>query len=201
MSLASITDRFEIVSGPEDGTEFPILRVPFDIGLDPACAVNIRLDQAVEPMHAQVTVVSEGYRIRSMGGGKLWVNGKRVGTVRSRIARNGDVLKAGNTELCLVTAADGLASRSHGVATESDGAWVLRYLVKGLGYTIKQFALHVRLLWRSIRYFSGAWIVKLLIFAGVVGGLGYFFPGFLPWATNVLRNLFGWIQGTIESIF
>jgi hypothetical protein len=54
--------------------------------------------------------------------------------------RSGDVLRVGYTELTLDCAPDGPASRSRGVVTESDAAWILRRLA-AFGGTIGAGAL------------------------------------------------------------
>lgn len=124
----SSPDLLEIINGPEDGTEFPISRAPVILGSDFGCAVNVRLDEDVQSLHARLTAVSDGYRVRKLRGGVLKVNGKNAGVIRSRILREGDILRAGNTELYLRCAADGLAKRSRGLPTENDVAWCLRVL-------------------------------------------------------------------------
>jgi hypothetical protein len=118
-------DCFIVVNGPEDGTEFPIVRAPFHIGCDPSCAVNIRLDDSVGELHALVTAVSDGYRVRRNDVGAVYVDGKRAGFFRSKIARAGSKIKVGQTLLCVECSPSGLASRSHGVVTQSDAAWAL----------------------------------------------------------------------------
>ncbi|MDQ1256015.1 MAG: hypothetical protein QG656_610 [Candidatus Hydrogenedentes bacterium] len=132
MSSMTQSDCFTIVNGPEDGTEFPVVRAPFYIGQDPACTVNPRLDSAVRKKHAEVTCVSDGYRIRRADTAPIYVNGKRVGTFRSRILRHGGLIRVGNTVLCLECAEDGLASRSHGIAAVSDAAWAIKQIVSWL---------------------------------------------------------------------
>jgi len=129
-------DRFEIVNGPEDGTEFPIARTPVDIGSDPACAILLRLDPTVRHIHARVTVVSEGYRIRRLGGGTVQINGKRAGLIRSRIVRHGGIVRIGNTDLSLQIAGDGLARRSYGLPTESDIGWAAGLMIRWAGRAI-----------------------------------------------------------------
>lgn len=119
-------DRLEIINGPEDGTEFPISRTPAILGSDPDCAVSIRLDDMIHLHHARLTSVGDGYRVRKIRGGVLSVNGKPVGLVRSRIVREGGVVRAGRTELYLHCAPDGLARRSRGLPVENDLAWLLR---------------------------------------------------------------------------
>ena len=59
MSMGVRPDAFIVVNGPQDGTEFPIMRAPFNIGQDSTCAVNVRLDGAVRGFHATASQVGE----------------------------------------------------------------------------------------------------------------------------------------------
>jgi hypothetical protein len=138
MTLGRGSDVLEIVNGPEDGSEFPLVRSPVDLGNAPSCLVQPRMDRSVSGVLARATVVAEGYRIRRMGGGHLLVDGKRVGRIRSRILRNGGLLVLGDTEFVLITAVGGLASRSHGMPQESDAAWALRLLVGRLTLLLRR---------------------------------------------------------------
>ncbi|MFO7975406.1 MAG: FHA domain-containing protein [Candidatus Hydrogenedentota bacterium] len=131
MKKAGHPDHFVVINGPEDGAEFPITRTPVYLGNDPQCAINLRLDNAIKPYHARVTVVSDGYRIRSIGGAPIFVDGKRVGTLFSRIIRDGEFVQVGNTFLALECAPDGLAVRSRGMPSESDIAWLMRQTADG----------------------------------------------------------------------
>ena len=126
MSAFDSTDSFVVVNGPEDGTEFPVVRSPFSIGRDASCTVNVRLDKAVRDIHAHVAVASDGYRIRRADAAPVYVNGRRTGMVRSRVARSGDLVQIGQTVLALDCTPDGLASRSHGIVTENDVVWAAR---------------------------------------------------------------------------
>lgn len=126
MRAGGQADCFVIVNGPEDGTEFPIVRTPFLIGNDSGCTVNIRLDTGVKPFHAHVSVVSDGYRVRRADYRAVLVNGRAVGTLRSRIVRNGGVIQVGQTLIVVDCSPDGLARRSRGIVSESDFGWALR---------------------------------------------------------------------------
>ncbi len=125
-------DCFVVINGPEDGTEFPVVRAPFHIGSDPSCAVNLRLDDAVRELHVLVSAVSDGYRIRRNDAAPVYVNGKRAGMFRSRVVRSGGKIQVGNTLLCIECSPDGLASRSHGVVTQSDLGWVVTQSIRGM---------------------------------------------------------------------
>lgn len=126
MTVTSNPDRFEVINGPEDGTQFPVTRTPVDLGSDGQCLVHLRFDGKVDPVHARISVVEGGYRVRRCGRGAVLVDGRRTGRVRSRIVRHGGIVTVGGTELCLQLAGHGLASRSYGLTFESDSSWVVR---------------------------------------------------------------------------
>ena len=186
MSAQSAPDRLEVVNGPEDGTEFPIARAPFDIGADPGCAVSLRLDRNVRHYHARATVVSDGYRIRRLGPGPVYVNGRRAGVVRSRVIRTGDLVQVGGTQLSLQCAPGGLASRSHGLPTESDIGWALRLLVRGAVRTLRGGL-------RSLRSLFGGFFWPAVAIGVVVLVLAIFRPWLLQrfWyqATDIVQDL------------
>jgi len=128
------TDSLMVVNGPEDGTEFPIVRAPFEVGRDPDCAACVTLDAAVRPQHARVWAVSDGYRVRRTTHCAVYVDGRRAGRFRSRILRPGGTLQVGHTLLTLQCAPDGLAGRSHGLVLQSDAACFLHWCAaKALG--------------------------------------------------------------------
>ena len=97
-----------------------------------------------------------------MGRG-VFVDGKRAGTVRSRMLRDGGMVRVGHTVLVLDCAADGLASRSWGVGSESDLLWAGRQGVKSL---YGAFRWMVGLLLRMAGPFARRWRRSLVI--GVV---------------------------------
>ncbi len=181
-------DHLEIVNGPEDGTRFPINRTPMDIGCDGSCGIFVALDPEVKRHHARVTVVSDGYRIRRLGGaGPVYVNGKRVGIIRSRIVRHAGIVRVGDTELCLLAAPEGLASRSYGLPTESDIAWLLRLL----GAQVIDFAQWAR---RTVigllSFLSRHWFMALML-------LGFFFwlrTDIFWWLFNTLGHYLYWLR-------
>lgn len=186
------SDRFEIVNGPEDGTEFPITRTPQDIGADTHCSVFVRLDPDVRRVHARITVVAEGYRVRKVGNGAVWVDGRRVGLVRSRIVRQGGIVKVGNTELCCCTAPDGLASRSYGLPQESDLGWALRLLSGALLRLVPGLFIFLR------DTFGGSFkfLLPLLL---IVVGVEYFYPGLLAEGRDLLYLGWLWIRGLVTQ--
>ncbi len=171
-------DVFEIVDGPEDGVSFPVMRTPVMVGASVDCGIFINFDKKVLPDHARVTVVSGGYRIRSVSGEPVYINEKRSGMVWARTARSGDIIRVGDTSLNLICAPDGLASRSIGMPTESNVVWLLRALVdKGLKTATVLYRLVFKMLGRVNRFL-------LLV---VVGGL------ILAWLQPaLLRNLIAW---------
>jgi hypothetical protein len=151
MIAADVYDTLTVIDGPEDGTAFPIARARFHIGRDAAHVVAVRLDDSVTDNHAFAQATSEGYRIRAVASGDVTVNGAPAGIVRSRMLRQGDILKIGHTSLVLECAPEGLAQRSKGLALESDFVWMLRRgargiacgaeRAKGLGRALGGFAL------------------------------------------------------------
>lgn len=166
MNLASHADCFLVINGPEDGTEFPVVRAPLAVGSDPSCALQIRLDSLVRREHAQLSAVADGYRVRSVGSAAVWVDNKRVGTTRSRIVRHGGALRVGNTLLCLECAPEGLASRSRGMVAESDFGWAVQRAVKtgfGLLGRVTMFA------GRVLRRLASSWLaIGAMIFVAMV---------------------------------
>lgn len=189
MREAGSPDCFIVVNGPEDGTEFHIGRSPFLIGQEPQCAVHLRLDNSVLGDHATATAVADGYRIRAIAGAKVQVNGKRAGTVRSRVARPGDYIRVGHTELVLECAPDGLASRSRGIITENDFVWALKAF---LGIALESIgALSMFLLQVPLRLFRSwkAFALPALIAA-------YFF---VPQFRDVVWRVLGPIVGTMRN--
>jgi hypothetical protein len=159
-------DCFVVANGPEDGTEFPIVRAPFYIGRDPSCAVNIRQDEAVRDFHVLVSAVSDGYRIRRNDDAPVYVNGKRAGMLRSRIVRSDGQIRVGNTLLCLICADDGLASRSHGIDTQGDLGWIIAQGARGLlrlGTGLVRFV--TRVFGRLLGSWVGVGAVFVLLYA------------------------------------
>ncbi len=182
MSPRANTDRLVVIDGPEDGTQFPIVRTPLYAGSDAGCQANLRLDTAIHPYHAIVTAVSGGYRVRSAKGYPVYVNGKRAGIVRSRILRPGGELRVGHTTLTVDLAPDGLARRTRQALHDSDLGWAIRKFstllgkntwswAKGMGYTLGQAATN----WK---------------FIALAAGLGYvFYPPFQRFVNSVLLHI------------
>jgi len=186
MNGQNLPDRFEVLNGPEDGTEFPLTRSPLDIGANPACAVHLRLDPQIRSFHARVTAVADGYRIRRLTGAPVYVNGKRAGLIRSRTVRSGGIVHAGATQLALECAPDGLAGRTHGLSSESDLGWALRLLFRYL-------FLGMRALWRFLRDLLGRFFWIILLLAAGWLALSYFRPRFLPAAWSWLWYACEWL--------
>ncbi len=183
MRAAGQADSFVIINGPEDGTEFPIVRAPFHVGSDIGCAVQVRLDRDVEEYHALVTVVSDGYRVRKINRQAVYINGRRVGTLKSRIVRNGGVLQIGHTLIAVDCSPDGLARRSRGIVSESDFGWAAQAGATHAWKLVRRltgFALEL-----VVRFLT-SWVavVSLLIL------LFLFWPAFHNWVMNWLRYLF-----------
>lgn len=194
MYTARGVDRFEIINGPEDGTEFALTRAPFDIGSDPGCTVSARLDEEVNSYHARAAAAGKGYRIRSLAGYPVWVNGRRAGRIKSRLARDKDIVKVGRTEFMVHLAEGGLATRSFGTPGESDWAYAMRgggralLGVLGLG-----------------RWLYNVRFMRLLVFLALgIGVASLIFPGFGYSVLAWLKWGFAWgmyyLQRLIASI-
>ncbi len=87
----------KMLTGPLAGKEFVLYRDPTVIGSSPKADIFLFKDPEVEPQHALVHTLGEGYELEDKGGGAgTWVNGKRVR--RQRLA-NGDQIRIGKTVL------------------------------------------------------------------------------------------------------
>lgn len=170
-------DYFEVLGGPEDGTIYPITRTPIDVGRDPNCAIHLRFDKYLDSSHARVTSVSEGYRVRALGPGNVLVDGKRAGFIHSRIVRHGGIIRAGDSELILLTSPDGLAGRSSGLPLESDFAWAMRVGIRRGAQSVRGA---LRLIIAATRNFG------CLLTLGILAGLVFFFQ---PWVWSWVRYL------------
>lgn len=185
-------DVFVIINGPEDGAVFAVVRAPFYIGNAPSCTVNIRLDADVQRHHALVTTVSDGYRIRRLDAWPVFVDGKKVGRFRSRIIRSESFVQVGHTLMNVQCAQDGLAKRSHGIASETDAGWAIRYIwgkawSASIGLVRQAVAMSARLLfsWKSILALS---FLSYVFWPPVRFQVNRFFTGLY---LSVLHRLFG----------
>lgn len=129
MANKSHFDRIIVVNGPEDGTEFPIVRSPFTAGSDMSCAVHLSLDAKIMGQHAEFSVAPNCYSVRTLNvGSPAYINDKSAGAIRVRTAKDGDIIRMGNTLFRLDCVPEGLAARSEGVAIPT-GTRVLLKLV------------------------------------------------------------------------
>lgn len=193
MNALRQSDCFIAVNGPEDGTEFPVIRSPFMIGTDNACAVNPRLDSTVAEMHAMVSVVSEGYVVRSIKNARVYVDGKRVGTLLSRVIRQGGYIQVGNTLFCLECADDGLSRRSKGVGSISDMRYAAGLVVETLGsIALSLWNLFVAIVNRSFSLTGivivGA-IVVYIFWDNITGQAGGFVQGIIRDILTTINNI------------
>ncbi len=187
-------DCFIVVNGPEDGTSFPVVRAPFQIGGDMSCTVNVRLDPGVKAMHALVTVVPEGYRVRRIDTASVLVDGQKAGMFLSRVVRSGGVVQVGQTQICLQCAPDGLASRSNGIVTENDLTWALRKMGERL------LALGLEFLGFARRIFErllGNWVAM----AAVFGAIYLFSPWVRGWVNYYAMYAYYLVIDRITQLF
>lgn len=168
--MRGIYDEFEIINGPEDGSAYPVTRVPCHVGADPECMLHIATDPEVRRLHARVTAASGGYRFRLAEGELLEVNGRRAGRLVSRIARAGDIVRAGNTFLVVKCVSEGLANRSRGIAPDSDLAFAL-------GLVPRRLRLGARMAWRVVKRLCGNMLSLLITVLALLALLSFFLPG------------------------
>ena len=183
MTPAYQTDTLVVLNGPEDGAEFPIARTPVHLGSDPSCHVYLRLDTSIQPRHVLITVVSEGYRVRSLDMPTATVNGKPAGPIRSRILRPGGPRQVGRTVLTVRGAPDGLAKRSRGLPHESDLGWAVRRAFVGLGQRAVRLGWWV---WERLKMLttSGKAISLLLV------ALYLLWDPFRSWVNSAGRHIY-----------
>lgn len=182
MKAAGYVDSLTVINGPEDGTEFALTQREFSIGRESNCAVNVRLDEAVENAHARGSAVGDGYRIRSTSGRSVFVNGRRATMLRSRVAKSGDILRVGHTELVLECSVDGLATRSRGLPFETDFAWALRGGVSVAGRILRGALRPAATLARAV---VGGLFRRWKPLTAIAIVLAYIFvPGFGRWASH-----------------
>lgn len=85
----------KMLTGPLAGKEFAIYRDPTVVGSSPKSEIFLFKDAEVEPRHALIHTMGEGYEIEDQGSGAgTWVNGRRV--KRQRLA-HGDQIRIGKT--------------------------------------------------------------------------------------------------------
>jgi hypothetical protein len=194
MRAAGQPDAFVVTNGPEDGAEYTVVRAPFHVGSDEACNVLLRLDKSVAPRHALVTVVSQGYRVRSLGSAPVRVDGKRATMLRSRIVRNGGLVNIGHTQLVLDCAPDGLAHRSKGIVSESDFGWFAQQAARFVARGLKQATAFAMSLLGRI---ASSWIG--------IAGIVFLLYILVPQVRNFADGIFAWIayhvQSAIEPLF
>lgn len=192
MTVTGQPDCFHVVNGPEDGMRFPIVRAPLHIGSDPTCPVHLSLDRDVRGHHALVTVVSEGYRVRRVGAAPVYVDGKRAGMVRSRIVRQGGLVKVGNTLLCLECAPAGIAKRSRGLVTESDLGWAAAESVRGAWRMLRGL---VGFLLRVFGRLATSWMAVLAIVFLVF----YLSSSLRAWAWYYVQLALYWVRTQLSQ--
>lgn len=87
----------KMLTGPLAGKEFVLYRNPTVIGSSPKSEIFLFKDPEVEPQHALIHTVGEGYELEDKGGGAgTWINGRQV--KRQRL-NNGDQIRIGKTVL------------------------------------------------------------------------------------------------------
>ena len=95
-----------VIGGPGRGTSFDLTEGFMRIGRDPSQEIQLAQDDAISrESHAVVGLDSEHGRFMIFDGGKVnpvWVNGTAVAD--SVFLENGDIIRIGETTLCLIYA-------------------------------------------------------------------------------------------------
>jgi len=166
-------DVLEVINGPEDGIQHPLVKPMLSLGKKESCEIQFKLDERVELLHARLFASGGGYKVRRLGSLPVKVNGKSAGMVFSRLLGNGDRLQIGRTRLLLICSPEGFAARNAGIKGDSDIVWALR--ASGIG-TFNVF----KGTWRHLHNFLGRkiWIILPVIFLLITGVLS---PNTLKW--------------------
>ncbi len=84
-----------MTAGPLKGKQFIIYKNPTIIGSSPKCEIYLFKDPSIEPFHAAIHVLRDGYEIedRNTSSG-TWVNGHMI---KRQKLRNGDTIQVGET--------------------------------------------------------------------------------------------------------
>lgn len=175
-------DTLTVTNGPEDGARFVLTESPILIGRDSQCIVNLQLDVTVQPEHARATADKGGFRVRRLTVSPVYVNGKRVGHIRSSKLESGGIIRVGYTELALSCAPNGLAARAKSRITDTDAAWALRTIGSLFTGFSKQILRGGRV---AGRYVVQHWFLTLAVIVVVI----MLQPDLRATALGVLRRL------------
>ena len=86
---------FLMTAGFLKGKQFIVYKNPTIIGSSPKCEIYLFKDTAIEPFHAAIHTLRDGYEIEDLNTPSgTWMNGRKV--KRQRLA-NGDKIQIGNT--------------------------------------------------------------------------------------------------------
>ena len=151
-----------------------------------ACRV-LHGEVSVQPVHARASVAAGGYRIRRMAEAPVYVNGKRTGTLLSRVVRPGGYVQVGQTVMCLECGPEGIVNRSHGAVMENDLMWVVRHGSRSLFTTVKKLVMWPLLLaWEVVGTKLGALAVFFLLYS--------FWPWFHAWVNYFAAWGWAWVR-------
>jgi len=191
MKLAGLPDTLTVINGPQDGIDYPLTERIIAIGSEAGTGIQVSLDSLIQPRHAAVTPVGNGYRVRGLCNRIVTVGGKKAGRLKSRILRHGDILKIGHTELVLECSVDGLASRSEGISFENDVVWAIRHF----GKRISLLGYHgMRYLGRIPYFMMRHWFLSS-------AAIGYLLYQNVPAARNLGYSAIHFMRTLIASVF
>lgn len=189
MRPAGCPDAFVVLNGPQDGTEFPIGSPSVHIGRDHGCTVNVQLDQSVQPLHAVATAVGNGYTIRASTPQPIFVDGKKVTRLRSRVLHPGQIMRVGYTDLILECSPDGMSGRSKGIALQTDFVWAIKSFFQSLAHVFQSF---LRGLQNLLRW---AWRHKIVTIVAV-----FLLARYVPAVDHVLDRLIQEVRAIISDL-
>lgn len=85
-----------MTAGPLTGKQFIIYKNPTIIGSSPKCEIYLFKDPSIEPFHAAIHTVRDGYEIEDKNTPRgTWINGQRI--KRKRL-QNGDEIQTGEAK-------------------------------------------------------------------------------------------------------
>ncbi|MBI2431277.1 MAG: FHA domain-containing protein [Candidatus Hydrogenedentes bacterium] len=189
-------DTLELLSGPEDGTQYPLAGGVVDIGSADDCGVQVRLDGQLRPHHARLTNIADTYAIRCLEGSNVLVNGKRVGRLRSQVLQNGGLLQVGDS-LFFLHGKPGAGAQGQAQLFASDLGFFLKATL-GQTFTLGRslFSIVYALLAPVLSLFKP--LVYLVLLLALGAAALFLMKG---WLLHQVFNMFGWLRYYLWNFF
>lgn len=164
----SFPDNLVVINGPEDGMTHSIVESRFTVGRSRDCTAVVRLDDGVAEQAAEGVRSGDEYLVRALGSSRIQINGRRVGSVRTRVLRDGDVIRVGSTELVLQCAHSGEGApgqaRAHGAGLSAQLGFRIRGAAQTLLRTLGGFSRGVGFVFKRLFRIRNA---RMLLFVFV----------------------------------